>query len=140
MKYLVMLAYEPSVWAEAAPETQQGYFDAHHAFERAVIERGSLVAGEALQPASAATTLRHEGGERGGDVVATTGPYAETAEQVGGFYLVDLPDLATASELGALLPASYAVEIRPVMQIDGFESSPRATDERGATETQEVPV
>lgn len=119
-----MIAYGDSTWAQASPTEQQAYFDAHHAFERAVIERGTLVAGEALLPAATATTLRHDGT----GFVATEGPYAETAEQVGGFYLVDLPDLATATELGALLPPAYAVEIRAVLQIDGFESSPRATD------------
>lgn len=124
MRFLVMVAYEASAWAEASPETRRSYFDAHHAFEQAAIERGTLVAGEALLPAGTATTLRHDGT----GFVATEGPFAETAEQVGGIYLVDLPDLATAVEIGALLPPTYAVEIRAVLQIDGFESSPRETD------------
>lgn len=130
-----MVAYEASAWVEASPETQQSYFDAHHAFEQAVIVRGALVAGEALLPAETATTLRHDGT----GFVATEGPFAETAEQVGGIYLVDLPDLATAVEIGALLPPTYAVEIRAVLQIDGFESSPRATDGSAKAGSTQVP-
>ncbi len=136
MRFLVMVAYEASVWAEASLETRQSYFDAHHAFEQAVIEQGTLVAGEALLPAGTATTLRHDGT----GFVATEGPFAETAEQVGGVYLVDLPDVATAVEIGALLPPSYAVEIRAVVQIEGFESSTRETDGPARAGTTEVPA
>ena len=54
----------------------------------------------------------------GRERAVTTGPYAETVEQVGGFYFVDLPDLATAVEVAALLPREYTVEVRPTLGIE----------------------
>lgn len=129
MKFVVMVAYEDSAWSNATEAEREEYFDAHHAFERAITQRGRLVAGEALMGAETATTLRHQGDQ----VVTTQGPFAETAEQIGGFYLVDLPDLATMTEVAALLPRSYAVEIRGVIEIEGFESTTRESDLPAAT-------
>ena len=117
MRYLVLVAYEGSTWETATEAERQAYFEAHHAFERAVRERGSLVAGEALATPDTATTLRHDGD----GVVLADGPYAETAEQVGGFYLVEMPDLDAMTAAAALLPGPYAVEVRPVVEVEGFE-------------------
>lgn len=119
-----MVAYEDSTWEQASEAEREAYFDAHHAFERAIGERGKLLAGEALMGPQTARTLRHQGDR----VVATEGPYAETSEQIGGFYLVDLPDLEVATEVAALLPHTYAVEIRGVVEIEGFESATRESD------------
>jgi hypothetical protein len=118
MRYFVTIAYEPTVWADADPATQQRYHQQHLAFHAAVAERATLVAGEALAGPETATTLRH----RDGQPLLTEGPFAESTEVVGGFYLVDADDLDTMTELCALLPQVYALEIRPVVQIEGFES------------------
>jgi len=90
----------------------------HLAFYEAVGERATLVAGEALAGADAATTLRHVDGAP----VLTEGPFAQTAEVVGGFYLVDAANLDVMTSLCELLPKAYALEIRPVVPIEGSES------------------
>jgi hypothetical protein len=72
-----------------------------------------VVLGDALARPDASVTLRPGAGRP-----ATEGPYAETVEQVGGFYVVDLPDHATAVELARLLPSEYSVEVRPMLGVD----------------------
>jgi hypothetical protein len=118
MRYFVAIAYEPSVWGDASPEEQQRYRADHLAFSEAVGQRASLVAGEALADADAATTLRHVDGAP----VLTEGPFAQTAEVMGGFYLVDADNLDVMTSLCELLPQAYTLEIRPVVSIEGFES------------------
>lgn len=83
------------------------------AYTRALIEAGILVGGEALHPAHTATTLRMADGRR----AVQDGPYAATKEQLGGFYVIDVPDLDAALEWAARNPAAAtgAVEVRPVL-------------------------
>ena len=85
--------------------------EAYAAFGRAA--RDKIVAGEALHPASSATTVRVRDGER----LLTDGPFAETREQLGGFYILDVADLDEALEWAAKIPgaATGAVEVRPVV-------------------------
>ena len=87
-------------------------FDQFTAFTKAVEERGTVVAGEALDRPELARTVRP-----GPDRSVTEGPFAETVEQLGGFYLVDLPDLDAAVEAARLLPPAYSVEVRPVIDM-----------------------
>ncbi|QCW52620.1 transcription initiation protein [Nocardioides dongxiaopingii] len=88
------------------------------AFDRAVRERGAVVGGEALSRPETARTVRPAGAD---DVrPVTAGPFAETVEQLGGFYLVDVPDLAAAVELATLLPREYAVEVRECVDVPDF--------------------
>ncbi|MGE3958949.1 MAG: YciI family protein [Vicinamibacterales bacterium] len=79
-------------------------------------ERGVLLAAEALQPIETATTVR----VRGGRAVMTDGPFAETKEQLAGFYLIDAANLDEALELAAKIPPARegSVEVRPVRQLD----------------------
>ena len=107
----MLLAADESVWPRLSADEQRATMASHDAFDAAVRRHGSVVAGEALADSPTATTLRHADGQ----VVLTDGPFAETAEQVGGFYVVDLPDFDRMSEAAALLPDWYAVEIRPVV-------------------------
>ncbi len=94
-------------------ETQQyGQFGA---------ENGALIRGGAvLHPTSTATTVRVVGA-RGGDVVTTDGPYAETKEAFMGFYLIEAEDLDQAIGIAAQIPGAWdgAVEVRPVLQLGG---------------------
>jgi hypothetical protein len=83
-------------------------FDHFRAFTDAVRLRGVLVAGEALDRPSTAFTARRDTPLRS----VTDGPFAEKVEQLGGFYLADLPDEAAARELVLLLPPGYSVEVR----------------------------
>ncbi|HEX5427946.1 MAG TPA: YciI family protein [Pedococcus sp.] len=118
MRYFVTIAYEPSLWSEASEETRKRYHEEHLAFHEAVAERAHLVAGEALAGPETATTLRHSEGRP----VLAEGPFAETAEVVGGFYLVDADNLDVMTGLCELLPKAYSLEIRPVVQVESFET------------------
>ena len=104
-------------WDTATAEQRQEVMDAHTAFHKAVADRATMLAGEALAESAEARTLRRVGGAP----VVTEGPYAETAEQIGGFYLIEAESLDLVVELCHLLPPSYAVEVRPVISIEGYE-------------------
>ncbi|HEV2798467.1 MAG TPA: YciI family protein [Nocardioides sp.] len=116
-RYVVLIAYERSEWDEADEETRDYYYRAHAAFSAYVAEHGTEHASAALAEPEHATTVRRAGRARDGDVVVTEGPFAETAEQVGGYYDVELPDLDHALTAASLLPAAYTVEIRPTITI-----------------------
>lgn len=110
MKFLVLVYQDESIWANATPAEQDQYYREHDAFSEAVKRAPvTLLAGEALLSVTHATTLRR----RGDQLAVTDGPFAETAEQLGGFYLLDAPDLDTVTELVRELP-EYTLEIRPV--------------------------
>ena len=114
MRFLVLLAEEDHFdkWDDADAALRDRVIADYNAFGDAVRRRGTLVVGDALGRPETARTLR-PGVER----VVTDGPFAETKEQIGGFYLIDVPDLATAVELAALLPAEYTVEVRPTLGV-----------------------
>ena len=112
-RYVVLIAYGSLEWESATEEVRQSYHRDHAAFSSYVAEHGSA----ALADAEQATTLRHEGGRRDGAVEVTDGPFVETAEQVGGYHDVELPDLDHALAAARLLPAAYTVEVRPTVAI-----------------------
>ncbi len=113
MKYAVLMFGKEADWDAADEAAQAEEFAAHDAFMAEMARRGAVVAGEALQSVRDATTMRHEGGRW----ALTDGPYAETAEQLGGFYVVDAQDLDTVLAVCELLPRNYVVEVRPVMEV-----------------------
>ena len=86
------------------------------AFGQSLTEAGAMVAGDALQPTSVATTVRERGGER----LVTDGPFAETKEMLGGYYLIDVADLDAALDWAAKIPSvgRGSVEVRPVQTFD----------------------
>lgn len=119
MRYLVLLTDDdPGAWDRASAEERQSVMEAHTVFDKAVRAHGSILAGEALAGVDSATTLRLVDGVQ----TVVDGPYAETVEQLGGFYLIDVADLDQAVELCRLLPAGYTTEIRPVVEIEGYDS------------------
>lgn len=113
-QYLILI-YQPERAGDEAipPEVWQEAMQAHGRFAEQVVESGAkILGGEALMPTSTATSIR-------GDVV-TDGPFAETKEALGGFYLVEANDLDHALALGKLCPApNGGVEVRPVMDTSG---------------------
>ena len=113
-EYLILINEDESAYATASPEVLQQVMDAHNRFAKQVEETGgSIVSGQALQPTMTATSIR-------GDVV-TDGPFAETKEALGGYYLVEARDLDHALEIGKLCPARFGgVEVRPIMVFDGM--------------------
>ncbi len=117
MKYTLLLIgdSEHGPWEELTEEQQNDEMGRHGAFAEACATREGveLLGGEALQDGSTATTMR----TRTGELALTDGPFAEAAEQIGGFYVVEAPDLDTMVELCQILP-SYDIEIRPVLSFD----------------------
>ncbi|REF29090.1 YciI family protein [Calidifontibacter indicus] len=111
-KYFVLIAYSPDTWNAASTEQQQAWHQDHVQFHREVGEH--ILSGEALDGASTATTLRHKDGRP----TLTDGPFAETTETIGGYYLVEATDLDQAVAWCELLPDCYSLEIRPVVDID----------------------
>ena len=120
MRYLLLIYNtEPT---EAVPEElMASEQDAYNAFTAAIRETGQFEAGEALQPTSTATTVRVENGR----TITTDGPFAETKEQLGGFYLVDCRDIDEAIELAARIPGSThgSIEIRPIWDLPSGSSA-----------------
>lgn len=114
MKYFVLLAGfgELPAWDEMTAEEQEAQMGDFFAFDEACGAREGveILGGEALGDGSMATTLR----TRGGEMTTTDGPFAEAAEQIGGYYVLDAPDLDTVIELCRVLPA-YDIDIRPVL-------------------------
>lgn len=113
MKYLVLIYTQEAEEAKYTPEQFGAMFGEYQAFRTESSKRGALVAGDALQPTSTATTIR----VRDGKMLVTDGPFAETKEQLGGYYVLDCPSLDEALELAAMIPGARtgSVEIRPIM-------------------------
>jgi hypothetical protein len=97
---------------DLTPEEQEAEHPKWGAYTRALCDEGVFVAGEALQPAGTAATVRVRGGER----IVSDGPFAETKEALAGYYIVDVPDLETALDWAARIPSVSrgSVEVRPV--------------------------
>lgn len=114
MKYFVLLAGQGELppWDELTAEEQSAGMAQHVEFDEACAARPgvAILGGEALSDGSVATTLR----TRGDEMTITDGPFAEVAEQIGGYYLLDAPDLDTVIALCKILPA-YDIDIRPVI-------------------------
>jgi hypothetical protein len=116
MKYALTIYGDESAREGASPEDIQAVSQAYGVLTQEMQDKGVLVAGEGLYPTATATTVRVREGDR--DV--TDGPFAETKEQLGGFYVLDVKNLDEAIEWAAKIPGAQngSVEIRPVMVFD----------------------
>ena len=112
MQYLLTLYADESGWAKLTPEQAQQGMAAYGAYTAALREAGVLAGSNRLRSVSTATTVRVADGKS----QVLNGPYAETKEQLGGYYLIDVPDLDAALTWAARCPgASHGVvEVRPV--------------------------
>jgi len=109
MQYMLLIyGNEPAANAEATKETMAAY----RAYTEAMTKAGVLVAGNRLRPAADATSVRVNGGK----TQTLDGPYAETKEQLGGYYMIDVPDLDAALSWAARCPGANlgTVEVRPI--------------------------
>jgi hypothetical protein len=114
MRYLLLIYTREST--EAVPdEVTQKEQAAYGEFTADIRARGIFQAGEALEPTSTATTVQ----VRDGRTITTDGPFAETKEALGGFYMVEVKDLDEAIELAARIPAALhgSIEVRPIMEL-----------------------
>jgi hypothetical protein len=116
MRYLLLI-YTQETDEVLPQDVQAAQHQAYADFTAEVHRRGLFQAGEALTPTSTATTVRVVDGE----TVATDGPFAETKEALGGFYLIDARDLDEAIEVAAKIPAAAfgSIEVRPIWELPG---------------------
>jgi hypothetical protein len=113
MKYLLLLYGDENQWSTMSEADQGVVFGEYMDYTNAIHKSGNYLGGEALQPTATATTVRVEGGK----TLTTDGPFAETREQLGGFYFVEAKDLDEAIALAARIPAARTgrVEVRPIL-------------------------
>jgi len=116
MKYLCTIYGDESAWENATPEQMSEVMNAYFAFSEAAEKAGVLRGGEGLERSSAATTVRVRDGER----VLSDGPFAETKEQLGGYYLVEAKDVDEALKIAERIPSARygSIEVRPVVVWD----------------------
>ena len=116
MQYLLMIYKNEVEYAKMDAATEKEVTEEYGAFTQSIIQSGHFKAGDGLQPSTTATTVR----VRDGKILTTDGPFAETREQLGGYYLVEAKDLDTALGLAARIPGAKtgSIEVRPVMIYD----------------------
>ena len=128
MRYLLTIYDDESGWNDATPEQVGAIMAAYDAFGEKVKAAGAMLGGEGLQTSDTATTVRI----RDGETITTDGPFAETREQLGGYYLLECKDLDEAIGWAAQLPGAQtgSVEVRPVMDYEamGFPETHAATE------------
>jgi hypothetical protein len=119
MQY-ILLIYGEELAEEPPLEAMAAVMDDYNAFTAHLRERGAMIAGEGLQPTATATTVRVMDGR----TITTDGPFAETKETLGGFYLVEAADLDEAIAYAAMIPGARngSVEVRPIMDYSVFEA------------------
>jgi hypothetical protein len=115
------LIYGAEPTSEPSPDEWGAVMAEYIHFGETAGAAGVIGGGEALQDTKTATTIQVKGGAKGGDVVTTDGPFAETKEALGGFYLLDCKDLDEALHWAAQIPGAWhgRVEVRPVVDFSG---------------------
>ena len=116
MQYLLMIYQNEAEYAKLDAKTAEKNMEEYGAFTQSIIQSGNFKAGDRLQPTITATTVRI----RDGKTMTTDGPFAETREQLGGYYLVEAKDLDAALAMAARIPgARYgSIEVRPIWVYD----------------------
>jgi len=115
MQYLLMIYDDEKLWAAMSQEEGAQLYKEYFEYSAWLQEKGWFLGGNALQPTPSATTVRL----REGDRLVTDGPFAETKEQLGGYYLVECESLDDAIEAAARIPSARlgSIEVRPVMDV-----------------------
>jgi hypothetical protein len=119
MRYMLLIygdeASSETMTEEDGNQMMREYFT----YTQGLVERKEMVAGDPLQGSATATTVR----VKDGSTLTTDGPFAETKEQLGGYYIVDVPDLDRAIELAAMIPGVArglgSIEVRPIQELPG---------------------
>ena len=113
MEYMLLIHGDEKRWAKMPSDERSTIHQAYVAFTQSIVKSGHFRAGAQLQPTSTATTVR----VRGGKTLTTDGPFAETREQLGGYYLVEAKNLDEAIAIAARVPSAKlgSIEVRPVM-------------------------
>jgi hypothetical protein len=116
MKYLCLIYDDERKWEHMSKDEAEGMMGEYFAFTDAIKKSGHHLGGEALQPTQTATTVR----VRHGKVSTTDGPFAETKEQLGGYYFIDARDLNDAIQIAARIPSARtgSIEVRPIQEFN----------------------
>jgi hypothetical protein len=118
MKYMLLIYVDQQIWEKVAEDERQQMLNESVKLANEIDSSGRYLSAARLQPTTTASTVRVREGNR----LVTDGPFAETREQLGGYFLIDAKDLEEAMSIGARIPGARvgAVEIRPVMEIPGL--------------------
>ena len=115
MRYALLICSDETVMEAMSPKEAQASMAKYVAWGEEMGKRGLLQGGERLRPTTDATSVQ----VREGEVLTSDGPFAETKEQIGGFYLVDCKDLDEAIEVASKIPAAHngTIEVRPIWEM-----------------------
>jgi hypothetical protein len=115
MRYLMLICVDETTGEALSPAEAEASMAEYGVFMEEMGKRGALQGGERLRPTADATTVR----VRDGETVTSDGPFAETKEQVGGYFVVDAKDLDDAIEIAALIPGAKvgSIEVRPIWEM-----------------------
>jgi hypothetical protein len=113
MRYILLIYSRENDWTGLSQKEKGEMYQQYVAFTESIRKSGHYVAGDGLEPTSTATTVR----VRNGKAVSTDGPFAETREQLGGYYVIQAKDLDEASAIAAQIPGATtgSIEVRPIM-------------------------
>ena len=116
MQYLLMIYRSEAELGKMDPAARQKMSAEYGTFTQSIIQSGNFKAGDGLQPSTTATTVR----VRDGKILTTDGPFAETREQLGGYYLIEAKDLDDAIAVASRIPSVRwgAIEVRPIIPHD----------------------
>jgi hypothetical protein len=128
MKFMLLLWGDESAWEGMSKEDAAAEMVRWDEYTKQLVAAGAMVSGEGLKPSAESKILRVDGGER----TVTDGPYVETKEQLGGFYVIECASLEEALDWAAKLPSADrgATEIRPVLDYEGtgYEDTQRPVE------------
>ena len=112
MRYMLLIYGDEKAFAGMAPDARNSVFEEYEKYSAWLVEKGWMRAGDPLADTDQATTVRQADGK----VLSTDGPFAETKEQLGGYYLIEAPDMNEAVALAARIPGAKVgtIEVRPV--------------------------
>ncbi len=115
MQYMLLIFDDERVWGDLSEEERGRLYAEYGTFTNEIREAGALVSADQLQPSSTATLVQ----VRDGETLTTDGPFAETKEQLGGYYLIEAESLDEAIEWAAKIPSAKGgtIEVRPVVQL-----------------------
>ena len=112
MQYMLLIYGDEQGWMTMPPADLKKMYADYSTFTKELLESGAMVGGSELSPVSTASTVR----VRSGKTITTDGPFAETKEQLGGYYMIDVPNLDDAIKWAAKIPSALngSIEIRPL--------------------------
>ncbi|MGH7154781.1 MAG: YciI family protein [Acetobacteraceae bacterium] len=115
MKYILLIHVDEKAYQAASQPEAERRLAGYMTYAAALVQAGAMVAGDRLQPTASASTVRVTAGK----TQVLDGPYAETKEQLGGYFIIDVPDLDAALSWAARCPGASdgAIEVRPIWQM-----------------------